>query len=445
MGKDLSNAEHVLEALQAAENRAKAAYASAVKLKGDMVASGVNPLTDADAFERLNDAFKTADAASDEAEQLRDRLARLQAIDGITAPRGTTLPVPAERGAQADSIFRLGARFTNSDPYRAVVKLAEDRGDAQFVEAMRHTNPFQGGVPVLARRELQAMLGGGRYGATAVTGSSSTSAGPFIPNDLQPGYIEYVRKTPTLAAVVGQAETDSDTVEYVTQSAPTNNAAPTAETNNAPESAYPFATATTSVQEIVHYVPITRRAMQDAGQMRSIIEGELVVDLLDKLDDQLASGLGTGDELEGIYTAVTVTQALSSDTRADAIHKAMTQIRIAAGVRMEPDWIGIHPNDYQDIVLETDANGRYILGDPNISGPRTIWGVPFLVSTVFTDGTPLVGNFARGARLWTRSGVEVLAGLNDDDFVKRRVSLMATGRWAFKTIRPAAFCEVTGF
>ena len=76
---------------------------------------------------------------------------------------------------------------------------------------------------------------------------------------------------------------------------------------------------------------------------------------------------------------------------------------------------------------------------------RSCWGVPFLVSTVFTAGTPLVGNYARGARLWLRSGAEILAGLNASDFVQRRMSLMATMRVAFKTIRPTAFTEVTSF
>lgn len=442
--------EQMLTAVREKESEAARAYAAAVKMQEGMVAEGVNLLTDEENFEKLNEAYKAHGLLAQEVEQMKDRMTVLQGH--TVAPAGLgggggiiRLPAPGAGGLGSDTIFSLADKFTSSKEFKDVADLARAKGDAQFVSAFKDSNPFEAGVPVLSRRELQSLLMGGRFGATAITGGSSTSAGPFIQNDLQAGYVEYIRKTPTLASVVGRGETDSDVVEYVTQSAPTNNAAPTAETNDAGESAYPFATATTNVQEIVHYVPVTRRAMADAGQIRTIIEGDLVTDALDKLDDQLATGLGTGDELEGIYVAVTQAQALGGDSRADALLKAITKVRVAAGVLMDCDYIGIHPNDYQALLLETDANGQYLMGPPNMPGSRSAWGVPFLVSTVFTGGTPLPGNYARGARLWMRSGVEVLAGLNDDDFVKRRISLMATLRAAFKTIRPTAFCEVTGF
>lgn len=441
MGVTLTT-ENVLEALRAAERDAASAYAALEKTKADIVASGVNPLTDADAFAKLDEAGKAYDLKAQEAEELKDKLVQLQRLDGAAAPRGG-LPLPASGGQRTDTLFRIGQRLTDHPSYQKAKELADRLGDAQFAAAMER-NIFGDGIQVMSRAEVHAMLRG-RFAATAVTGGSSTSAGPFIQNDLQPGYIDYRRKTPRLAAIVGQAETDSDVVEYVEQSAPTNNAAETAETNNAAESAYPFATRTTNVQEIVHYVPITRRAMQDAGQMRSIVEGELVADVVDRLDTQIASGGGTGDNLEGIYTAVTQSQDAAGLGKAEAIHKGITKIRVAAGVFMEPDYIGIHPNDYEQLVLEQDGNGRFLTGDPALPGPRTLWGVPFVVSTAFTENTPLVGNYERGARLWIRSGIEVLSGLNDDDFVKRRISLMATMRAAFKTVRPTAFCEITNF
>lgn len=442
MGVTLTT-ENVLEALRAAERDAASAYAALEKTKADIISSGVNPLTDADAFAKLDEAGKAYDLKAQEAQELKDKLTQLQRLDGVTAPRGGGFQLPASGGQRVDTLFRIGQRLTDHPAYQKARELADRLGDAQFAAAMER-NIFGDGIQVMSRAEVHAMLAG-RFAATAITGSSSTSAGPFIQNDLQPGYIDYRRKTPRLAAIVGQAETDSDVVEYVTQSAPTNNAAETAETNNAAESAYPFATATTNVQEIVHYVPITRRAMQDAGQMRSIVEGELVADVVDRVDTQIASGDGTGDNLEGIYTAVTQSQDASGLGKAEAIHKGITRVRVAAGVFMEPDYIGIHPNDYEELVLEQDGSGRFLTGDPSMPGPRTLWGVPFVVSTAFAEDTPLVGNFERGARLWIRSGIEVLSGLNDDDFVKRRISLMATMRAAFKTVRPTAFCEIANF
>lgn len=439
--------ENVLASLRTAEQTAAEAWAKAEKMKADMAAEGVNPLENTDAFNKLDDAYKAHGVAAQHVFDLKERLAKLQGWDNLAAPGAGGVPTPIgspSSGQGPDTLFAMGARVTEHPRYKEAQARTAGMGDAQFQQAAK-TNLFGEGLPVLNKRELMSILSPGRFGATTITGGSATSAGPFIQNDLQPGFVEYMRKTPALSQVVGRGETDSDVVEYVTQSAPTNTAAETAETNNSTESTYAYATATVNVQEFTHYVPATRRALQDAGQMRTLIENDLVIDLLDKVDDQIADGLGTGDEIEGIYTAVSQAQAKGGDNRADALHKALTKVRVAAGVLMEPDWIGVHPNDYQGAVLETDGTGQYLFGPPSLSGPRAAWGVPFLVSTVFTEGTPMVGNYQRGARLWVRSGVEVLTGLNDNDFVARRITLLATMRAAFKTIRPTAFCEVTGF
>lgn len=445
MGIDLSKSENVLAALTEAEGKAANAFAKAEKMKADMVASGINLLTDTEHFDKLETAYKEHGIEAENVSRLQERLASLAAIDGMRRPgAGAGLPTPTGNGnGGAQSLFRFGARFTENPLYQQAQKIANEVSDAGFATAL---NGFAAeGMQLMSRAELQALISPGRFGATAITGGSATSAGAFIFNDVQPGLLTYNRKTPRLAAIVGQGETDSDIVEYIVQSAPTNNAAETAEANNSVESVYPFTTATANVQEIVHHVPITRRAMQDAGQMRSIVEGELIADAIDRLDTQLATGGGTGDDLQGIYTAVTVTQDSSGLSKAAALHKGMTKVRIAAGVYMEPDYIGIHPSDYEDYILDEAGDGRFIAGDPNSPGAKSAWGVPFVISTVFSSGTPLVGNFERGAKLWTRSGIELLSGLNDDDFVKRRISLMATMRVAFKTVRPTAFCEVTNF
>lgn len=446
MGIDLSKSENVLSAIREADGKAAKAWSAAEKMKADMIAEGVNLLTDTANLEKLETAYRVHDEAAQEREDLRDRLGRIAALDSA---KGSRAEMPTYGGgggasnAGSASLFRFGARFTEHPSFKQASELAAKVGDAGFSNSLKD---FAGeGISLMSRAEAQMMIAPGRFGATVISGGGATSAGPFIQNDLQSGFVSYNRKTPRLAAIVGQGETDSDVVEYVTQSAPTNNAAEAGETNNAAESAYPFATATTNVQEIVHYVPITRRAMQDAGQMRSIVEGELVADVFDRLDTQIASGGGTGDDLQGIYTAVTQTQDAAGLSKPAALQKAMTKIRIAAGVLLEPDYIGIHPTDYEKYILDEDGQGRFLAGDPANMGPRTAWGVPFVVSTVFTSGTPLVGNFERGARLWMRSGVELLSGLNDNDFIQRRISLMATMRAAFKTIRPTAFTEVTNF
>lgn len=436
--------ENVRAELKKVEADAATAFAAAEQMKADMVEEGINPLTDEDAFNKVDEAYKAYSIKAEEADVLKGRLTRLAEIDGVTQPQAGQAPqrpVYGEDGSRR--VLSPGARFVGSESYKALHEAEIFRSEASFNSAM--ARGLERPVEVLSRDELKAIHAAMRMGATTVTGGGATSAGPFIQADLIPGFIAFVRKIPTLAALVGQGETDSDVVEYVTQSAPTNAAAETAEDSAAPESALPYATNTENVREITHFVPVTLRAMADFGQIRTIVENELGIGVIDRLDTQLASGDGAGQNLTGIYNASGInTRALGGDSRADALHKAITQIRVAAGVLSEPDAIGIHPNDWEQLRLEIDAQGRYLLGPAGME-VNGIWGVRAVMSTVFTDGTPLVGDFARSARLWLREGLAVTSGLDGNDFTQRRISLLAAMRVAFAVTRAGGFTTVTGF
>lgn len=439
------NIENLQAALKAAEDKAAQAWAAADKKRADMIAQGVD-VTQGDAFEQLDTAFKAYDAARDEAEQYGTQLGRMSAIEALyKGPKPAGMRGDASRLGERPR-GRLSDRFIQSEQYQRLHKDGVFTG-GEALGAQIIGRGFDRPIEMMARDELAMLLeASGRFGATTLTGGGATSAGPFIQNDLQPGFIAYLRETPRVAAVVGQAQTDSDVVEYVTQSAVTNAAAETAEDTQAAEATYAFATNTTNVKEITHFVPITLRAMADAGQLRGIIENELIVDVLDRLDAEVANGNGSGQNFTGIQgTSGIGTFALGAYTRLDAIHRAMTTVRTAAGVRLECDYVGMHPNDWQKVRLEKDANGQYLLGPAGMSGDRQVWGVPALVSANFSEGTVTVGNFQRGATLWLREGVSVNAGLDGNDFTKRRVSLLAAMRAAFVAHRAAAFCNITSF
>ncbi|KKM93048.1 hypothetical protein LCGC14_1212420 [marine sediment metagenome] len=432
--------ENVRAELKKVEADASVAFADAEKMKADMVEEGVNPLTDADAFDKVDEAYKAYSIKAEEAETLKGRLNRLAEIDGVGQPSAAT-PLQSPWGREPQAFVRPGERFVQSEEYQAFHKSGAFSSEAAFSSAM--SRGLERPVEIMSRDELENYL---RMGAVTVTGGGATSAGPFIQADLIPGFVAYIRKTPVVAALVGQGVTDSDIVEYVTQSAPTNAAAETAEDTAAPESTLPYATNTTNVREITHFVPVTLRAMSDHGQIRTIVEEEIGVGVIDRLDTQLYSGDGAGQNLTGIVNAAGInTRALGADSRADAVHKAMTQIRVAAGVLDEPDAVIMHPNDWEQVRLEKDANGNYLLGPAAFAGVKQIWGMPVVVSTVATENTALVGAFARSARMWLREALAVTTGLSGTDFTQRRVSILGALRLAFAVPRPGGFTTITGF
>ncbi|HMM41895.1 MAG TPA: phage major capsid protein, partial [Thermomicrobiales bacterium] len=294
-------------------------------------------------------------------------------------------------------------------------------------------------VKVLERAELK----------TLVTGLSDTQAGAFVLADRQTELLELLRRPRVVAGLVNVGDTDSDMIEYVEQTSRTNNAAEVAEATSsadgaAPESGVAFAVRQVLVQEIKHFIPATKRAIADAGQVRAIIESELVEGVLERLDGQPLSGNGNAPNLRGIYnTSGISTQAKGSDSRPDAVHKAFTLIRIA---NLQPDALGLHPNDAQDLRLEKDANGAYLFGPPSHAGGDQVWGVPMVANVAFTDGTPLAGAYRRGASLWIREGVSMsMTDAHSDWFIRGIVALLASMRAGFAVPRPAAFCTITGF
>ena len=437
--------EDVRKELTKVEAEAATTFAAATKLKAEVVESGVNPLGDSTdekaAFEKVDEAYKAYSIKADAAAELKERLNRLAEIDGVTQPQAGEPPRSMLGQDVVRQIIRAGDRFIQSPEYLALHKAGAFSSEAAFGGAM--ARGLERPVEILSRDELEGWF---RMQAVTVTGGGAASAGPFIQADLIPGFVAFIRKIPVVASLVGQGVTDSDVVEYVTQSSPTNAAVETAEDTAAPESTLPYATNTENVREITHFVPVTLRAMADHGQIRTIVEEEIGVGVIDRLDTQLYSGDGAGQNLTGIVNAAGInTRALGTDSRLDAIHKAMTQIRVAAGVLDEPDAVIMHPNDWEEVRLEKDANGNYLLGPAAFAGGKQVWGMPVVASTVATENTALVGAFARSARMWLREALAVTTGLSGTDFTQRRVSILGALRVAFAVTRAGGFTTITAF
>lgn len=426
--------------------RARELRAAADRKRDEITASGKNLLLaeNKELFDEVDAAYKEADAASDNVAVLRGRLEAMAGWGEAPVAAGRLPYAGGGEGAANVQRKSIAHRLTGDAGFRAW----HERFGKELAsgEAMAASFLQANGMPraeIMTAGEFRAFMD---YQATTITGGGATSGAPFIVNDLQPGFVPYRRKMPSIAALVGQGETNSDIVEYVHQTAVSTGAAETAEDVAAPESAITWEALTANVREITHFIPVTLRAMSDAGQLRTIVESDLVAGVLDRLDTQLYAGGGTGSDLTGItITSGINTQPLGGDTRLDCLHKAVTQIRVAAGVLSEPDAIVMNGTDWQKVRLEKDADGQYLLGPAGMSGDRQIWGIPVVISNVSSTGSPLVGDFAGSARMWTREGVNLSAGLDGNDFTKRRISLLAAMRIAFAVTRPTGFTGVTGF
>lgn len=292
---------------------------------------------------------------------------------------------------------------------------------------------------------------------TLLFGSSATSGGPLVNNDIQAGVLQYLQREINVLDMIPRLQTTSDTIEYVSQSSPTLAAAFTAEaTGNArtgtdgtkPESALSFTTVTAAVKTLAHWLPVTNRMLADAAQIRGFIDSQLLLGLMLTLEQQVLTGDGTGENLTGILNTSNVNVlAKGTDNEVDALFKARTIARTAG--KVAPNAIVMNPADYQQVRLlrenaSTATLGQYLMGPPNTLGVPTVWGIPVIESENITADTVLVGNFQQ-ATIFDREQASVRVGTINEQFIRNIQTILAEQRLAFVVWRPAAFTKITGY
>lgn len=378
----------------------------------------------ADNIAKLNDAYKPADAA-------RARAADLKAL------LNTQLGVQVERAVEGrkDEETTVALRFLGSAEYRSLV----DSGRLRHTGARIDTMPTE----VVTRDALVDALRFRLFDNAADVGSGLLT--PDYTNKLVEQFTRRVR----LLDRITIGRTDTDTVDWVIENARTDAAAETAYGTALPEASYGFSHRQTTAKRAGHHVVATRGILADAGQSRTLIDGRLMSGLDRRIESQLISGNGVGENLKGIdhadYTGI-LTQALGADTKLDAIHKAMTKIRIATESQVEPIDLWIHPNDYEELVLSKDANGNYQFGRPDTNIAPSIWGLKPVVSTLATEGAPKVADFKEAATLWVREGASIAASDSHSDFfLKGLVAVKVETRVAFALTQEKAICDLSGF
>lgn len=281
-----------------------------------------------------------------------------------------------------------------------------------------------------------------------LTGGSSTSGGALV-QDMFRGLRDggtWMREL-TLFDLISVIPTTSDTVKYVRQDAPTNNAAPVAEatatsggTGTKPESDMAFTVVTDSIKTIAHWIPVTRQALADVPQLRGLINQFLTYGLREELEDQMIAGSGTGENLTGVLN-VTGTTAQAWDTdRLTTTRRARTKVRVTG--RARPTAYVMHPNDWEDLDLETDGEERYYFGGPSEIGNPRLWGLPVVENEGMTEGTAVVADW-RLAVLYDRQDTQILTSDSHSDFfIRNLIAILAELRAGFGLLRPAAFVEI---
>ena len=168
-------AETLREEIEKVEAQAAEKFAAAEALKAEMAESEVNPLTDSEAFDKVDAAYREYSELADQTAQMRERLA---AMSGWGAGAGPSpRPYDGADDEGAPGLMTAGRRFVESPEYQALGGQGALETDAAFasIAGQGLARP----VTVIDRNAIEAALMQGRgFRAATVTGGGATSGGP---------------------------------------------------------------------------------------------------------------------------------------------------------------------------------------------------------------------------------------------------------------------------
>jgi HK97 family phage major capsid protein len=301
------------------------------------------------------------------------------------------------------------------------------------------------------------------HSKAVVTGLSDTSGGAFIRNEDSGVYQPLGYVPSTLRELVQVRQTQTDAVDYVSQTTKITQAAAVAEATSAaaptvvttatgeplvytstvtpnagggykPEGALTFARVSAAVETIAAWLPVTKRAMADAAQLRGIINQELREALDEKLEYQMFEGSGSSPELVGVKnTSGILTQAFGTDLLTTS-RKAITNL--VTNGNEYPTAFVLSPADWEGLELALFAAAPYL------PYQKTLWRVPVVEYYGLTAKTGYLANW-RKAVLWDREQASIsISDSHADFFIRNLLAVLGEVRAAFGIIKPKAFVKI---
>jgi len=367
---------------------------------------------------------KAIQAILDEGKAIKTRIERAQGDSAMLAEIGRLtegMAQPTATDAPARDRRSLGEQFVADENYR------------RFIQQGGHRRTGAWTSPAV---ELNA----------TTLDTTTGSGGPLIIPDTQPGFIPLLFRRLVIADLIAPGTTVGNVIQYMKEKTFTNAAAAVAQAGLKPESTLVFEAATSAVQKIAHWIPVTEEMLEDYAQTQSIIDARLRLGLDLAEEDELLNGSGVAPHLLGLMTlpGLSAAQARGADTNADAIFKQITAI--AVNVLVTPDGIVMNPINWQTIQLTKNAAGNYLGSGPWAPAqPATLWGLPVANTPSIVANTALVGSYRASAQIFRKNGVRVESSNSHASFfVNNLVAIRAEERLALAVYREAAFGKVTG-
>ena len=392
--------------------------------------------------------LKAIEVLKKERTEADENIKTLQGVEDIGRELGPALsPSMSVRSEPQDRILNdlrgiksIGEMFTDSAGYKSAVN--------QYRETGRLSQGFStGAIAMEAKGTLLEGAGGG--------GGPLAAPVPMV----LPGVVEKLFQPLTFADLLLSGQATVNSLRYVVEGTATSGAAGVAEGGSKPQSTLGLTTTDEPIKKIATSLKISDEMLEDAPAIQSYINGRLSLFVRIEEERQLLRGTSGGNEVQGILTSRSVpvyAGGTAVGNRAVQVFKAMNGLRGSAF--LEPEWIVMHPTDWETTRLLTDTAGQYFGGGPfqgqygngqnmgasgQINGIQDyLWNKPVYVTGIIGAGTALVGTQS-SAQVWRKGGLSVeITNANEDDFLKNLLAVRAEERVGLAVYRPTGYVEV---
>jgi HK97 family phage major capsid protein len=293
--------------------------------------------------------------------------------------------------------------------------------------------------------DFQKKTSRGSYGLEVKNTVTNAIGNTF--SERRPGIVEGAFRVFTIEDLLVSIPTSSNAIDWVRENVFTNGATEATEGTQIGQSSITFTPGTMPVQNIAHFIKITRQLAMDNAALAAYINRRMVYGVNLRVENQLVSGNGTTPNLSGLtnagnftahgYTAASLTAlSLSPTNRFDLIGKMIGDCALAD---YPADVVVLNTADWWTLRLTKDSQGRYILGDPGSAVPPVLFGLPVVASNAMVADTVWVGSLSQAATLHIREGIALdLSDSDENNFQLGLVSVRAMRRAALTVEKPAA-------
>jgi len=250
--------------------------------------------------------------------------------------------------------------------------------------------------------------------------------------EIESGITRIVRRNPFILDLVNTGTINSNVWEWVQHVNPEGGAGNTAEGAKKSQADFDLELASVNVKKITCYIKVSKEMLDDVDAMRAEINQELTELINLRVDAQLLSGDGTGQNLVGIlenaipYNAGSFAGTVIEPNNADVLMTAINQVRVAL---FNPNNIVMHPSDVTALELSKGNDGHYVMPPFTSADGTVIKGIRVVTNVGVTEGDFLVGDFTKaGVRF--KEGLTISVGYENEDFTKNFVTILAETRLA---------------